>query len=211
MLPPGGPVTPADDHLRAQVVQHQQRADAVGVRNALVQQPLELAVHAARVLLGRRRLVQHRPDALARMVPQQHRQQLVAIEPIGLGPPGAPVDLDAGRVHHDVVDTLLTQPAVQPPAVTTRFVATVHRCARRQPATSPRLTDASQHLGLRAGTHRVPARTATAAAQRQRPALVAQFKTQVQISCRLSYRCREGLSRVTSFPYSLAKGLETPL
>ena len=143
-------------------------------------QPLELAVRAARVLIGSRRLVQHRPHAFARMVPQQHRQQLVPIEPIGLGPPGAPVDLDAGRVHHDVVDTLRTQPAVQPPAVATRFVATVHRRARRQLAAPARLGDARQNTGLIAGAHRIPARPAPAIAQRQRPALVAQLEAQVQ-------------------------------
>ena len=37
-FPPGSPVAPADDDVRSQVVQHQQRADAVGVRNALVHQ-----------------------------------------------------------------------------------------------------------------------------------------------------------------------------
>jgi hypothetical protein len=40
-------------------------------------------------------------------VAQQHRQQLVAIEPVGLGAPGVPVHFDAGRVDHDVVDALL--------------------------------------------------------------------------------------------------------
>ncbi len=36
-----------------QVVQHQQRADPVRVRDALVRQPLQLSVHSARVLVAR--------------------------------------------------------------------------------------------------------------------------------------------------------------
>ena len=35
-LPPARPVAPADDEARAQVVQHQQRADAVGMRGLLL-------------------------------------------------------------------------------------------------------------------------------------------------------------------------------
>ena len=125
------PVAPADDDVRAQVVQHQQRADAVGVRGALVHQPRQFAVRAARVFVLGRRLVQHRPHTLAGVVAQQHRQQLVAIEPIGLGAPGAPVHLDARGVDHDVVDALLDQPAVQPPAVAAGLVAGVHLGLRR--------------------------------------------------------------------------------
>jgi hypothetical protein len=84
-FPPGRPVAPADDDGRSQVVQHQQRADAVGVRNALVYQARKFAVRAARVFGLGARLVQHRPHALAGMVAQQHGQQLVAVQAIGLG------------------------------------------------------------------------------------------------------------------------------
>ena len=49
------------------------------------------------------------------------------VKPIGLGAPGAPVDLDARGVDHDVVDALLDQPAVQPPAVAARLVTAEKR------------------------------------------------------------------------------------
>src|SRR5678810_169358 len=80
-------------------------------------------MRAARVFVLGRGLMHHRPNALAAVMAQQHRQQLVAIEAVGLGPLGASVHFDAGGVDHDVVDTLLDQPAVQPPAVAAGFVA----------------------------------------------------------------------------------------
>jgi hypothetical protein len=88
-------------------MQHQQRADAVRVRGALLRQPGELAVRAARVFVLGRGLMHHRPHTVAAMMAQQHRQQLVAIDPIGLRPPGVSVHFDAGGVDHDVVGALL--------------------------------------------------------------------------------------------------------
>jgi hypothetical protein len=84
------------------------------VRNALVQQPCQFAVRAALVFGFGARFVQYRPHALTGMVAQQHRQQLVAVQAIGLGASGPPVHLDARGVDHDVVDALLDKPAVQP-------------------------------------------------------------------------------------------------
>jgi hypothetical protein len=80
------------------------------VRRALVHQPGQFAVRAARVFVLGPRLVRHRPHTLPCVVAQRHRQQLVAIEPVGLGTPRAPVYLDAGGVDHDVGDALLDQP-----------------------------------------------------------------------------------------------------
>jgi hypothetical protein len=74
------------------------------VRNAFVHQPSQLTVRAARVFGLGARFAQYRPHALTGMVAQQHRQQLVAVQAIGLGSPGPPVDLDARGVDHDAVD-----------------------------------------------------------------------------------------------------------
>src|SRR2546422_9988295 len=63
---------------------------------------------------------------LARVMANEHRQQLVGIQPIGLGSPCASIDLDACRIDHDVVDAQLAQPAVQPPAVAPGLVTAVH-------------------------------------------------------------------------------------
>jgi hypothetical protein len=179
-LPPASPVAPADDDSRTQVVQHQQRADAVGVRGALVHQPRQFAVRAARVFVLRRRLVQHRPHALAGVVAQQHRQQLVAIEPVGLGTPGAPVHLDARGVDHDVVDALLDQPAVQPPAVAARLVARVHLGLGAQATACSCLRNAIKYGGGIAGVDVVPPWAAPAVTHRQFPRLVAELEAHVQ-------------------------------
>ncbi|WP_244504062.1 hypothetical protein [Variovorax sp. CF079] len=180
--PPGGPVASADDDVRAQVVQHQQRADAVHVGGALLRQPGELAVRAARVFVLGRGLMHHRPHTLAAMMAQQHRQQLVAIEPVGLGPPGVSVHLDAGGVDHDVVHTLLDQPAVQPPAVAACFVARVHLGLRRELAALSGLADAVRNCGRVAGVHVVPARAAVAIARCHLPGLVAELEARVQLA-----------------------------
>ena len=93
---------------RPEVVQDKQAADAVGVGVAFVSQSPDLAMRAARVLLLDARFAQHRPDAsFAAVMAQQQAQQLVAVDPIGLGAPRVPVHFDAGRIDHDVVDALL--------------------------------------------------------------------------------------------------------
>ena len=116
------------------------------------------------------------------MMAQQHRQQLVAIEAVGLGPPGVSVHLDAGGVDHDVVDTLLDQPAVQPPAVAACFVARVHPGLRLELAALPGLADAVRNCGRVAGVHVVAARAAAAIARRHLPGLVAELEAHVQLA-----------------------------
>jgi len=113
---------------------------------------------------------------------QQHRQQLVAIEPVGLGPPGASVHFNAGGVDHDVVHTLLDQPAVQPPAVTAGFVARVHLGMRFELAAIPSLANAAGNCGHVAGVNAIAARGAAAIARRQLPGLVAELEAHVQLA-----------------------------
>src|SRR6185369_12870136 len=85
-VPPDRPIAPTDDDPGPQVVQHQQRADPVRMRDALVRQPLQLSVGTARVLIAGAGLAQHRPDALTAVMTNEHRQQLVGVQAIGLGP-----------------------------------------------------------------------------------------------------------------------------
>ena len=193
-VPPGCPVASADDDARTQVVQHQQRADAVGVGRALVHQPLQFTVRAARVFVRGRRLVQHRPDALAAVMAQQHRQQLVAIESVGLCTPGAPVDFDARRVDHDVVDALSDQPPVQPPTVAAGLVAAMHPGLGAHTTARSRLGHAVKHRSGITGVDAVPARTATAVADRQLPRPVAELQAHVQLALASPYPCHVGLS-----------------
>ena len=64
--------------------------------NALMHQPRYFPMRATRILLLRRGLVHHRPHApLPAVVAQQQRQQLVGVEPIGLGALGTPVHFNA--------------------------------------------------------------------------------------------------------------------
>ncbi|MDO8376783.1 MAG: hypothetical protein Q7S91_06265 [Aquabacterium sp.] len=182
VFPPGSPVTSADNDVRAQVVQHQQRTDAVGVRNALVHQPCQFAVRAARVFGFGARFVQYRPHALTGMVSQQHDQQLVAVQAIGLGASGTPIDLDARGVDHDVVDALLDQPTVQPPTVAAGLVAGANLALGAQAAARAGLGQALQHCYGVAGVHGMSARTAPAVAETQLPLLVGQLEAHVQLA-----------------------------
>ena len=145
-------------------------------------QPLQFTVRAAGVFVRGRRLVQHRPDTLASVVAQQHRQQLVAIEPVGLRTPGAPVDFDARRVDHDVVDALSDQPTVQPPTVAAGLVAAMHPGLGAHTTARSRLGHAVKHSSSIASRDVVPARTATAVADRQLPRPVAEFEAHVQLA-----------------------------
>src|SRR6476620_11415594 len=182
-VPPGCPVASADDDPRAQVVQHQQRTDAVCVRNALVYQALQFTVHTAPIFVRGCRLVQYRPDTLASVVAQQHRQQLVAVEAIALCTPRAPVDLDAGRVDHDVVDALLEQPSVQPPAVSPGFVAAMYLGLVGQPEAGFGLAQTVSHSRRIAGSD-VAAGVALGVARSDLPLLVAELEDAVQLSLR---------------------------
>jgi hypothetical protein len=77
-------------------VQPQQCFDPVGVSGLFLGQPVALAAVAARVLLLRRR---HTDDPnhtrLAAQVGHQRSQHLLAVDPIGLYPPGPLIHRDA--------------------------------------------------------------------------------------------------------------------
>lgn len=75
-------------------------------------QSLEFTMLSPLVLLAGSWLTHHRPHMFAPVVPDKHRQQLVAIEPVRLGAPSASIDLDAGCVNDDVVDPKLAEPSV---------------------------------------------------------------------------------------------------
>jgi hypothetical protein len=126
--------------------------------------------------------MQHRPDTLAAMVAQQHRQQLVAIEPVGLCTPGAPVDFDARRVDHDVVDAVLDQPPVQPPTVAARLVARMHPGLGAHTIARSRPGHAIKDRTGIASLNAVPTRTATTVADRQLPRPVAELQAHVQLA-----------------------------
>jgi len=157
------------------------RADPVGVRGSLLHQAHQLAVQPSCVFVLGCGLVQHRPHALAGMVAQQHRQQLVAVQAIGLGAPGTPVHLDAAGVDHEVVGALFAQPAMEPPAVASGFVAAVHSGLRPKLAAISRLGDAVRDGGRVVRVDVVPVRGSMTIAGRQLPLLVAKLKAHVEL------------------------------
>jgi hypothetical protein len=98
--------------------------DPIHMLPALGDQPLALAVGAARVLtLDRRHLhhVAHRPVAAAprHQRPQQHRR----VQSVGLGAPRPAVHLQAAGVHHPAGDLLRSEAALQPEPVVAGLVA----------------------------------------------------------------------------------------
>src|SRR5246127_5502160 len=184
----GPPVRPeaAADIPDPKVVQHQQRADAVGVRGAFLPQAFELAVQAPVVLLLWSRDACDRPHpAFTAVIAHQHRQQLVAVKPVRLRATGTPVHLDTGRIHHEIDDALFCQPAVKPETVAPRLIATVDRRVGTEMAAHPGVRDAGENRrGVTRGNRAVAGRT-LAITQRELPVLLTQFKGHVQAaSCR---------------------------
>lgn len=54
----------------------------------------------------------------------EHRQELDHIQVVGFRPTGLALHLNAGRVHHQVLDTVSQEVAVEPEAVASGLVAT---------------------------------------------------------------------------------------
>jgi len=69
-------------------------------------------------------------------VTQEHREPLVHIEAIGLGPAVAALDLHAGRVDSHIVHPLGDQGAVEPDPITAGLIAT-HDTGRGGQAKAP--------------------------------------------------------------------------
>ncbi|MGY4285975.1 hypothetical protein ACVWXO_005195 [Bradyrhizobium sp. LM2.7] len=102
----------------------QQSLDAVGVSRAFLEQALAFPGAALAVFILNTRHVDHAAHPrLAPQIGEECPHQLLQIDPVGLGAPGAPVHLDAGGIDFMVDDTLSHQPSMQPVAVETRLVA----------------------------------------------------------------------------------------
>ncbi len=133
------------------------------------------------------------------MVANQHREQLVTVQPVGLGAPRAAIDFDARRIHHDVVDTVRDEPAVQPEAVAPGLITAAHARLRRQPAARLGLGNALEQRRGVPCRHRIAARAAHAVAQRQLPILLTQFERHVQLARFYRMLSLKGCSRRIHF------------
>src|ERR1039457_1151154 len=167
---------------------------------ALVPQPPQFPVRSPRVFFLRRGHPYHRPySPLSAGIAQQHRQQLVTIQPVGLGAPRAAVHFNARRIHHDVVDTVFDEPAVQPEAVAPGLIAAAHARLRRKRATRLGLGDALEQRRGVPCRQRIAAWTARAVAQRQLPIFLTQFERHVQLARFYRMLSLKGCSRRIHF------------
>jgi hypothetical protein len=183
-VPPLGPVPATDNDARTQVVQHQQRADTIRVRDAFACQPLQLSVLAPRIFIFSAGLVQNRPDPLAGAMSDEHCQQFVRIQPIGLSLPRSAVDFDARWIHDDVVDAEFAQPSMEPPAVPTCLVDAVHLGAPADLEPRGGLEDVGRDGGRVAGGDGIATHMKPVIAEADLPVFVAEIKADVQGAAR---------------------------
>jgi hypothetical protein len=136
------------------------------MRGTLLPEALQFPVQAPVVFLLRRRDARDGPyPVLARVITHKHREQLVAVKSIRLRATGAPVHLDTGRIHHEIGNALLSQPAVQPEAVAASLITAVDGCVGAEVAARPGVRDGGENRrGITRG-NRTPARRAVVITQ----------------------------------------------
>src|SRR5215467_4632715 len=106
---------------------HQDPADAVGVGRFLLHQHGPLAVLAFGVLFCRGRHLNYPADArFAALQRQQHANQKLEIDAVGLTPSRTPFHRNACGIDDTVPDACRRQPAVQPKPVVPGFVNRYH-------------------------------------------------------------------------------------
>src|SRR5262249_36834627 len=114
-----------DRHREAQT--GQEPLDPITVRGPLGLQPDQRAVQLPPILVVHRGHADDRPDMLLSAVPaDEHRQQFVDVETIGLGAALTAIDLDRRGVDDEVVDPLVSEGAMEPEAVAAGLVAGDH-------------------------------------------------------------------------------------
>ncbi len=178
--PPPRPLATADDDTRTQVVQYQQSADTVRMSDALMRQTLQLSMLATCILGFWTWLAQHAPDSFAGVMTNEHCQEFVCVQPVRLGPTRTAVDLNTCRVDDDVIDTQVTKPTMEPPAVSTGFVDAVHERSTAKLEASSSLDDAVGYCHRIARGDGVPAHAGTPVTEAEMPLLVTQIEAHVQ-------------------------------
>src|SRR5215472_17092169 len=108
----------------------QQCFNSVFDAKLLLHQVLALAVYALGILVIRRRHAYHAAAlAITPKIGREHAQDAYGIEPVRLGPSGAAIDEDAGRLEHIVGDTMRRQQTVQTEPITS-CLKTAHNTNR---------------------------------------------------------------------------------
>src|SRR5207237_3747926 len=102
----------------------QKPPDAIDQPRLLLLQRPDLPLKVAGVFLLGRGHVDNAPESpLSGEVPQQHREQLLRIEPVRLDAASPAVDFDRGRVHDQVLHTHYFEKPMEPESVLARLVA----------------------------------------------------------------------------------------
>src|SRR5215831_6809948 len=111
----------------------QQAVHAIGHPRSVPFGSLELSVELPAVFFIHARYAYHTPHLLlAGAVAQEHRQELADIEPVGLRPALAPIDLNTGGIDDVVLDAMRDQGAVEPEAIAASLVTAHDACVLRQ-------------------------------------------------------------------------------
>ena len=169
-------------HTEMDALADQQALDAVHVARAFTFQGQQLAVQMALIFGGQAGDLHDAPHAgLTAVVAQEHGDQLLDVEAIGLGVLAATTDLDAGGIYDQVGDVLAFEKAVQPEAVPAGFVAAHHRCSSGQAEPLLGQRDLLLERGrVASGDLALPRGLAEADREAQLPVLVAQLEGQVE-------------------------------
>ena len=116
----------------------QQPPDPVDRARAFLDEGAVLPLQRTRIFILNGRHVDEAPKVLlAQGLSKQHRQKLLGIEPIGLHATRTPVDLDTRRINDAIFDLVCAQEAMQPKAVSARFVAARDSCRVHLPLCLP--------------------------------------------------------------------------
>jgi hypothetical protein len=115
----------------------------------------------------------------------EHFYEFCSVEAVGLGPPRAAVDFDAGGVDDQVLDPLGGEEAMEPEAVAAGRVSGEDRGVLGQAEARLGGLDLRQQGIRAAGRDRPePGFLAQADGERQLPVLVAQLQSEVENRCR---------------------------
>ena len=123
-------------------VRRQQTADPIPHPLPVRLHAFPFAIELTAVLGLRCRHVHDAPDVpFATHRANQHADQRLGVEPIGLRLPPAPAHPNARRVDNHILYALRHEPPMQPESIAARFIAAVHRRRRREVKSCARARD----------------------------------------------------------------------
>ncbi len=124
----------------------------------------------------------HTPHApFSGLVPDQHSEQFLPVQPIGLHPALAPVHFDACRIHDEALNALGLQPPMEPEALPARLVAGHDPHLSLQPEPPLRILDLSENCAPVSRSYLpLPGFTTHTSSHGESPVEIVQFEGYVQ-------------------------------